>query len=93
MIRYLVEYSLKGDDPRKDLKPAHKDFLRKYYEDGTLICAGVFTDGPGGYLLFRTASEEETRRILEQDPYIVNGARQYRIRAWDLSPFPLRESG
>ena len=91
MIRYMVEYSLKGEDPRVDLKAAHKAFLAKYYEEGVLICAGVYTDRPGGLLLFRTNSEAETREILEQDPYVIHGARDYRIRAWDLSPFPLRE--
>ncbi|MCP1675855.1 uncharacterized protein YciI [Natronocella acetinitrilica] len=90
MIHYLVAYSLKGDDPRKDIKPLHLEFLTELYNAGTLVCAGVLTDRPGGYLLFRTGSEEETRAIVEHDPYIIHGARSYTITGWDLSPFPLR---
>lgn len=89
-IHYLVQYTLAGDDPRKDIKPRHLSYLQRLYDEGILLCAGLLTDRPGGYLLFRTESEEATRRIVEQDPYIVNGARAYAITAWNLAPFPLR---
>lgn len=90
MITYLVQYRLKGDNPRKDLKTEHVHFLNELYEQGTLICAGVLTDQPGGYLLFKTNSLDQTKEIIEQDPYIIHHAREYEIKAWDMSPFPLK---
>lgn len=89
-ILYLVEYTLKGDDPRKDIKPRHLVYLQQLYDTGVLVCAGVLTDRPGGYLLLHAGSEQAARSLVEQDPYIINGARSYAITAWDLSPFPLR---
>lgn len=90
MIIYIVRYTLKGNDRRLDLKPAHLNHLQKYYNSGELLAAGIFTDKVGGYLLFGTNSVEETEDILQKDPYIINGVREYQIDTWDMSPFPFK---
>lgn len=55
-----------------------------------LWVAGLFIGKVGGYLLFRTESYEETQALIEKDPYIVNGVRDFEIESWDVSPFPLK---
>jgi hypothetical protein len=90
MILYLVTYTLKGNDKGAHLKPVHLEYLKKLYEAGTLLAAGVFVDKVGGYLLLRTKTYEEAKALIEQDPYIVHGVRDYDIEAWDVSPFPLK---
>jgi uncharacterized protein YciI len=90
MLLYLVKYTLKGNDKGVHLKPIHLDYLKKLYDEGTLLTAGLFIGKVGGYLLFRTESYEETQALIEKDPYIVNGVRDFEIESWNVSPFPLK---
>jgi len=90
MVLYLVKYSISGNDPGSHLKPAHLEYMQKLYNEGVLITAGLFLDRIGGYLLLKTPSLEETKKIIENDPYIINKVRNYEIIPWDVSPFPLK---
>ncbi|WP_071394868.1 YciI family protein [Bacillus tuaregi] len=90
MLLYLVKYTLKGNDKGAHLKATHLDYLKGLYDEGTLLTAGLFKGKVGGYLLFRTESYEETQRLVENDPYIVNGVRDFEIESWDVPPFPLK---
>jgi uncharacterized protein len=64
MLLYLVKYTLKGNDKGAHLKPIHIDYLKKHYDEGTLLTAGLFIGKVGGYLLFRTESYGMSRRFL-----------------------------
>ncbi len=90
MLLYLVKYTLKGNDKGAHVKPDHIEYLKKLYDAGTLLTAGLFIGKVGGYLLFKTKSFEEAQALVEKDPYIVHGVRDYEIEAWDVSPFPLK---
>lgn len=90
MLLYLVKYALKGNDKGEHLKPGHINYLKKLYDEGTLLAAGLFIGKVGGYLLFKTDSFEETRTLIEKDPYIAHGVRDFEIESWDVSPFPLK---
>ncbi|MEY8749682.1 YciI family protein [Alkalicoccobacillus gibsonii] len=90
MILYLVKYTLKGQDIGVHLKTDHLTYLNKLYDEGTLLTAGLFIERVGGYLLFRTKTYEETKKLIENDPYIIHGVRVYTIEFWDVSPFPIK---
>src|SRR4051812_24882806 len=56
------------------IQSAHMANIRSMAERGILVAAGPFGDTPpsiSGVFLFKTASLEETRRIAEQDPTVV----------------------
>lgn len=90
MLLYLVRYTLKGNDKGAHIRPDHVAYLKKLYDEGTLLAAGLFVGKVGGYLLFKTDSFEETQAIIEKDPYVVHGVRDFEIESWDVSPFPLK---
>jgi uncharacterized protein len=90
MLLYLVKYTLKGNDKGANLKPDHLDYLKRLYDAGTLLTAGLFIGKVGGYLLLKTESYEEAQTLIEEDPYIVHGVRDFEIESWDVSPFPLK---
>jgi len=88
MVLYLVRYTIKGIDKGVHLKQDHVGYLKKLYDKGTLLTAGLFIGKVGGYLLFRTESYEETQALIEKDPYIIHEVRDFEIEPWDVSPFP-----
>jgi uncharacterized protein YciI len=71
-------------------RPAHRDFLRGLLDQGIVLAAGAYTDGPAGALLvFRADSAEAVERLLQDDPFrqldLVEG---YDIRAWGQAMGP-----
>ncbi|GAF65590.1 hypothetical protein BTS2_2488 [Bacillus sp. TS-2] len=55
----LVKYTMKGHDKGVYLKTDHLDYLKKLYDEGDLLTAGLFIGKVGGYLLFNTESFEK----------------------------------
>lgn len=71
-------------------RPAHRDFLRDLLDQGIVLAAGAYTDGPAGALLvFRADSAEAVERLLETDPFqqlgLVEGLE---VRAWGQAMGP-----
>ena len=71
-------------------RPAHRDFLRGLLEEGIVLAAGAYTDGPAGALLiFRGDSAEQIAGLLADDPFQQLGLVQdYQIRPWGQAMGP-----
>ncbi|MET0863909.1 MAG: YciI family protein [Nakamurella sp.] len=71
-------------------RPAHRDFLRALLEQGTVLAAGAYTEGPAGALLiFRGDSAEQIAEILESDPFQQLGlVEDCQIRTWGQAMGP-----
>ena len=71
-------------------RPAHRDFLRGLLDQGIVLAAGAYTDGPAGALLiFRGDSQEHIARILLDDPFQKLGLVQdCQIRTWGQAMGP-----
>ena len=71
-------------------RPAHRDFLRGLLEQGTVLAAGAYPDGPAGALLIlRGDSEEQIAGLLAADPFQQLGLVQgCQIRAWGQAMGP-----
>lgn len=68
--------------------------IQKMADDGLLVLAGPFADTlGGGIFVLKTATIEETERILQNDPAIKAGRLKYTIRPWytDSSSFTLEK--
>jgi uncharacterized protein YciI len=65
---------------------AHRAYLAKLKEEGTLLASGPFSPRFGGALLLRV-SDDDTQaavdRIRDNDPYIRAGVAQYEILIWE----------
>ena len=57
-----------------EVRPRHREYLSKLAADGVCTVAGPFTDGTGGAMIFEAADAEELTKILDADPYHLEGA-------------------
>jgi uncharacterized protein YciI len=60
----------------------HADHLRELDEAGKLLLAGPFIDHPTGMLILRTSDKDEVKSIMDEDPLVREGLRNYEIRTW-----------
>lgn len=61
-------------DRYQEVRPRHREYLRKLAEDGVCLVAGPFADGSGGVMLFQAEDAEALQKILDADPYHLEGA-------------------
>ena len=57
-----------------EVRPRHREFLRKQADAGTVLVAGPLTDETGGVTLYQAEDEAALYEIIDQDPYHVEGA-------------------
>jgi uncharacterized protein YciI len=60
----------------------HAQHLRELDADGKLVLAGPFTDHPTGLLVLRGKNKDEIESIMERDPLILGGFRNFEVRTW-----------
>jgi uncharacterized protein YciI len=56
---------------------AHREFLKRYYSEGFIICSGPQIPRTGGFILMNAASKEEALEIMNNDPYVINQLAEY----------------
>jgi uncharacterized protein YciI len=69
MARFVLQLSFKNDARRLEVRPAHREYLRRLLDEGRLVTAGPFADDKGALLVYEVADEGELRDILAADPY------------------------
>ncbi|MDP3371772.1 MAG: YciI family protein [Candidatus Paracaedibacteraceae bacterium] len=74
IIRYLVAL-----DTILEIRPAHVDFLKKHYSDGTFIVSGPQIPRTGGVILAKAINRHALLSILKNDPFCVNNYAEYQI--------------
>jgi uncharacterized protein YciI len=83
-MKYAVVYTYPADTSRiQEARPEHRRYLAGLKEQGKLVTAGPFSNDSGALIIYEAASEEETRGLIEADPfYHVGVFAQYVIRSW-----------
>src|SRR6266446_698979 len=66
------------------IQAAHIANITKLHDAGKLVLAGPFTDDGNwrGIFVFKTASIEETKSLIENDPAVQAGRLSYEIHPW-----------
>lgn len=59
--------------------PAHREFLQRYYDDGTFLVSGPLNPRTGGVIVARGESREDVQAILAEDPFLAEGISEYEI--------------
>lgn len=85
MSIYAVFLPMKDEEKSAQYRPQHLEFLEKLHESGSVSAYGKFADGSGGLVMYRTASYEETEKLVKEDPFVKEGARTYEIREWVMT--------
>ncbi len=88
---YAVQYDYAADssDARDVHRPAHREFLQTLQDAGSVLLRGPFTDAgaPGALIIVRAESADEVGRLLDADPFNVEGLIQTRtVRKWGILP-------
>lgn len=84
MKYFAVLLSMKDEELSRVHRPEHLDFLTRQRDAGHVLMNGRFADGTGGLIIYRAEDEESAISLVEQDPYISLGARDYKIHEWDM---------
>ena len=85
MIKYFAVFlPMKDAQKSREFRPQHLEFLKQCREERTILMNGPFVDGAGGLVIYKGASLDEIEKLVNTDPYIVNGAREYEIHEWDM---------
>ncbi|WP_197319672.1 YciI family protein [Saccharomonospora sp. NB11] len=65
------------------VRPRHRQFLASLVEDGTVAVAGPVGD-TGGMVIYRADDREHLQRIIDADPYHLEGVLAERtVREFD----------
>ncbi len=76
-MHFVVIYShgpARANDETSDeqIISEHIKHQQELHKAGKLVMGGPFTDGTGGMAIFEVNSEEEVRKIIENDPAVVS---------------------
>jgi uncharacterized protein YciI len=85
--RPIGERWIRGRGPREQpLWDEHAEFMDALFDAGAIVLAGPLVDGSGAVIVMDASDEEEARRLLAGDPWIVEDdiLRIGEVRAWRL---------
>lgn len=68
----------------KQYREEHLDYLKALGNKGKVFAKGRFADATGGLVIYQAESVEEVQSMVENDPFIVRGARSYEIHEWEM---------
>jgi hypothetical protein len=85
MSFFVLEYNYADLDARARVRPDHLAYLQLLHKEGTVVLAGPVGDGSGAMMVLRAGSEEEARRVVENDPYSAAGVGvDHVLRPWNV---------
>ena len=64
---------------------AHGEYLARLLAEGKLVIAGPCLDFAFGLAVLETETEEEARRVMENDPAVVSGVMHTEFHPFKLS--------
>ena len=77
----IIEY---GPDKEKVKAhhPAHREYLRRFLDNGQLRAAGPFVEDAGALWILDAETAEAAEEIVKGDPYVVEGV----LVKWQIRP-------
>ena len=85
MAYYVLEYTYGDQETRARVRPRHVEYLTGLNAEGKVVLAGPVGDGAGGMVVYDAPSEDEVRRLIDEDPYTIEGvAVDARLREWNV---------
>jgi len=69
------------------LRPAHIEFLDKYYRENIFVMSGRQVPLNGGIIIANSSSKEQLENILLEDPFNIYQVAEYKIIEFTPSKF------
>ena len=83
---FIINLTYKKDIAAIDeLMKVHVTYLRKYYKLNKFIVSGRQVPRKGGIILCYAGSVKEVESIVEEDPFVQQGAATYKIITFNAS--------
>jgi uncharacterized protein YciI len=67
--------------------PAHRAFLKNFYDQGIIICSGPQVPRTGGFILMNAGSKSEAMEFMKDDPYVIHGVAAYSVIEFEPRSF------
>ncbi|WP_059104534.1 YciI family protein [Shouchella shacheensis] len=84
MNYYAVLLPMRDKEKSRQFREEHLLFLEKGRREGWIFANGRFTDQSGGLVIYKARELQEVEGYVQQDPYIIHGARNYEIHEWEM---------
>jgi len=72
-------------ETREELRRAHIEYQHGHFTAGRLLMGGPHTDREFGLALFKTATKEETLKIVSNDPAVGAGVYNVDVCTWKVA--------
>jgi uncharacterized protein YciI len=74
MALFAVTIKFTDDaERRQQVRPTHREYLKKLLDAGKLFESGPFVDDSGALIVYDAADVAEVQELLANDPYAPNG--------------------
>lgn len=74
MARFTVDTRYAPDaELLARVRPLHREYLLRLTERGSVLLAGPWSDGLGGFVVYEVADQVELYQALAEDPYTIEG--------------------
>ena len=74
MALFAVTIKFTDDaERRQQVRPTHREYLKKLLDAGKLFESGPFVDDSGAMIVYDAADVAEVQELLANDPYAPNG--------------------
>jgi uncharacterized protein YciI len=78
MFLVLLNY-IKPIEEVDALRPRHREFLGRGFEEGRYLLAGRRVPPEGGVVIARGTDEAAVAELTERDPYVSEGVAEYEL--------------
>ena len=84
MKHFIVEITyLAPEEQIAEIRPLHRAFLKRGYEQGLLLCSGPMNPPTGGMVVARAETPEVLKAFFSQDPYLQQPVASHRFVEFD----------
>ena len=82
---YLTLHRFTGQErPGKDVIDEHIKWMAEQKRTGKMLVNGPSGDRSTGIVVYGPMPEDELRKVLDTDPLIVSGLREYKVYPWEV---------
>lgn len=86
MPTFIREIAMEpGDERRLAVRPEHREYVHRLFEEGRIRMSGPLADETGAVLVYDAPDIDAARELIAADPYAREGVvREASLREWNV---------